>query len=70
LVGDTHGGVTLVKLSPNLTKSGKDMPALIKIYGEEKKIPDNLKNMTLEEWERRKMDDLLSVVTKWERDDV
>lgn len=70
MVGDTHGGVTLVKLSPNLTKSGKDMPALIKIYGEEKKIPDNLKNMTLEEWERRKMDDLLSVVTKWERDDV
>ena len=46
------------------------MPALIKIYGEEKKIPDNLKNMTLEEWERRKMDDLLSVVTKRERDDV
>lgn len=46
------------------------MQALIKIYGEEKKIPENIKLMTLDEWEKRKMDDLLSVVTKWERDDV
>ena len=46
------------------------MPALIKIYGEEKKIPDNLKNMTLEEWERRKLDEPISAVIKWERDDV
>lgn len=43
LVGDTHGGVLLCKLSPNLTRSGLQ----VKDYPDEKKIPEDIKNMSL-----------------------
>lgn len=39
LVGDTSGGVILLKLSPNLTKSGPDKAQL-----EDKKLAEELKN--------------------------
>lgn len=51
LVGDCHGGVTLVKLSPNLTIGGK-VPA-----GYEASV---------EEFEEEKMEKLLNVVGKFE----
>jgi len=51
LVGDCHGGVTLVKLSPNLTIGGKVAP--------------NFEG-TVEEYEEDKMEKLLNVVGKFE----
>jgi len=65
LVGDTNGGVTLVKLSPNLTRSGlkaKHFP--------DSKIPKDLEGMSTEDYEKLKMENLLTVVSKWEREDV
>ena len=41
MVGDVHGGVTLVKLSPNLTIGGK--------------VPPNCE-LSIEEYEREKME--------------
>jgi len=57
--------VTLAKLSPNLHKSG---PNLSK-YEDPKKIPEDLKNISVEEYEKNKMEKLLAVAAKWERDD-
>lgn len=63
LVGDTYGGVTVMKLSPNLLKRGPP-----------KKEVDNPKNQPpppteeeICEFERKKMDDLISLVSKWDR---
>lgn len=53
LVGDCHGGVTLVKLSPNLTIGGK-VPINSGFEG------------TVEEYEEEKMEKLLNVVGKFE----
>ena len=53
LVGDCHGGVTLVKLSPNLTIGGK-VPVGSGFEG------------TVEEYEEEKMEKLLNVVGKFE----
>lgn len=50
-MGDCHGGVTLVKLSPNLTIGGKVAP--------------NFEG-TIEEYEEDKMEKLLNVVGKFE----
>ncbi|CAD8183512.1 unnamed protein product [Paramecium octaurelia] len=64
LVGDTHGGITLLKLSPNLTKSGvkaSNFP--------DGKVPKEFENTSLEEYEKQKMENLLQVVSKWERED-
>jgi dynein intermediate chain 1 len=51
LVGDVHGGVTLVKLSPNLTIGGK--------------TPLGFEG-TVEEFEFQKMENLLTIVGKFE----
>ncbi len=51
LVGDVHGGVTLVKLSPNLTIGGK--------------VPLGFED-TVEEFEKQKMENLLTIVGKFE----
>jgi len=51
LVGDCHGGVTLVKLSPNLTIGGK--------------VPAGFEG-TPKEYEQEKMEKLLNVVGKFE----
>lgn len=64
LVGDTQGGITLLKLSPNLTKSG-----VVAANFADGKIPKELEGIPLEEYERQKMETLLQVVSKWERDD-
>jgi dynein intermediate chain 1, axonemal len=50
-VGDCHGGVTLVKLSPNLTIGGK--------------VPAGYEG-TPKEYEQEKMEKLLNVVGKFE----
>jgi len=65
LIGDSHGGVTLAKLSPNLHKFGPD---LSKWADDPKKIPADLQNVSINDWERKKMDDLLIVQGKWEKD--
>lgn len=64
LVGDTYGGVTVMKLSPNLLKRGP-----------EKIISENPKNQPpppteeqIVEFERKKMDDLIQLVSKWDRE--
>ncbi|CAD8084047.1 unnamed protein product [Paramecium primaurelia] len=64
LVGDTHSGITLLKLSRNLTKFGikaSNFP--------DGKVPKELENMSIKEYEKQKMENLLQVVSKWERED-
>nr|8BX8_D Chain D, Dynein intermediate chain 2 [Tetrahymena thermophila] len=55
LVGDSHGGVTLVKLSPNLCKSGPEIKQT-----EDKKAMEEFKNVKIEDYEREKMENLLA----------
>ena len=52
-----HKNLIFFKAGPDVSK-----------YEDPKKIPDELK-VPVEEWERKKMEDLLIVATKWERDD-
>jgi len=56
LVGDVHGGVTLVKLSPNLTKGITRTPPA----GSDK---------TFEQYEEEKMESILSVIGKFNQND-
>jgi len=57
LVGDTHGGVILVKLSPNLTKGGK--------------IPEGEKEATtVEQYEMLKIDRIISDIGKFDKEDM
>ena len=87
LVGDTHGGVTLAKLSPNLHKGNKKKPFSnflpyffinllfflagpdLSKYEDPKKIPEELKNISVEDFEKEKMENILVVAAKWERED-
>lgn len=72
LVGDTQGGITLLKLSPNLTKcknSENIIAGVVAANFADGKIPKELEGIPLEEYERQKMETLLQVVSKWERDD-
>lgn len=55
----------MAKLSPNLHKFGPDLSK----YDDPKKIPEELKNITVEEFEKKKMEELLIVASKWERED-
>lgn len=64
LVGDTYGGVTVMKLSPNLLKRGPP-----------KKEVDNPKNQPpppteedIIQYERNKIDELINLVSKWNRE--
>lgn len=66
LLGDTYGGITLLKLSPNLTKRG---PEIIKKETEVVKNPPPPPTpKQIDEFEREKMNQLLALVTKWERE--
>jgi len=57
LVGDTHGGVILVKLSPNLTRGGK--------------IPEGEKDAKNgDEWEMMKIDRIISDIGKFDKEDA
>jgi len=58
LVGDTHGGVTLVKLSPNLTK------------GIDKKVPEALSGTDFDQYQYKKIDKLLRDMGKVDESDV
>lgn len=64
LLGDTYGGITLIKLSPNLTKRGPE----VKKDLEAKNQPPPLTPKQIDDYEREKMNALLALVTKWERE--
>lgn len=72
LIGDTHGGISLMKLSPNLTRC---ILFIYRIAGvnasnfPDGKIPKDLEGVSMEEYEKQKMETLLQVVSKWERED-
>ena len=71
LVGDNHGGVTLVTLSPNLTRGFFWIIILFLIFinllgG---KLPPGVENMTIEQYEHEKMENLIKVVGKFEKED-
>lgn len=55
LVGDTHGCVKLVTLSPNLTRGGK--------------LPPGVEGVTVEQYESEKMENLIKVVGKFDKDE-
>lgn len=63
LLGDTFGGINLMKLSPNLWKRGPE----IKKEVEGKKEPAPLTPKQIDEYEREKMESLLVLLTKWEK---
>ena len=56
LVGDDHGGATLLKLSPNLTRGGV--------------VPKEHEEMSVNDYEKLKMENLINVAGKFQRDDV
>jgi len=69
LVGDSHGGVALLKLSPNLTQTAPN----VEKYGEpgkEGKILKEIADLSNDDFQKKKMEDLLAVASKWEREDV
>lgn len=73
LVGDNHGGVTLLKLSPNLTKCSPLMWILAGVSAAQfpdQKIPKEFEGVSLHDYERNKMETLLQVVSKWEREEA
>lgn len=69
LVGDTHGGVTLVTLSPNLTRGNFYFIIESNIYLIGGKLPQGVENMTIEQYEHEKMENLIKVVGKFEKED-
>ena len=68
LLGDTFGGITVIKLSPNLLKRGPPPP--IRKEGEtgKKKEEAPPTEEQICEFEKKKMDELISLVSKWDRD--
>jgi len=60
LVGDDHGGVTVLKLSPNLT------PHMVKT-GNTEVVPEG---KTVQQYEEEKMENMLNLVGKFEKDDM
>jgi len=69
LVGDSHGGVALLKLSPNLRQTAPN-PEKYAETGKEGKIRKDIADLSNEEFQKKKMEDLLETASKWEREDV
>lgn len=67
LLGDTFGGITVIKLSPNLLKRGPPPPKK-KEEDTKKKQPPPPTEEEIRAFEKTKMDDLISLVSKWDRD--
>lgn len=65
LLGDSFGGITVLKLSPNLLKRG---PEIKKKEENQKNVPPPPTEDDIKEFEKKKMDDLISLVSKWDRD--
>jgi len=66
-LGDTFGGITVIKLSPNLLKRGPPPPKK-KEEDTKKKQPPPPTEEEIRAFEKTKMDDLISLVSKWDRD--
>jgi dynein intermediate chain 1 len=66
LLGDTFGGITVIKLSPNLLKRGPEIKK--KDEANPKNVPPPPTEQEIVEFEKKKMDDLISLVSKWGRE--
>jgi len=64
LLGDTFGGITVIKLSPNLLKRGPEKKKDV----DPKKAPPPPTEEDICAFEKNKMDELISLVSKWDRE--